>query len=81
MENDRSTYAVLVGFAAGALLAVLFAPRSGEQTRLKLTNTRFKKSSSGDTKDGSPEKQQMKPQRGPAKEEFENLKQESSFQP
>ena len=73
MENDKSTYSVLIGFAAGVLLALLFAPRSGEETRLKITNTRFKKSSSGDTKDGSPEKQQMKPQKGPAKKEsFQN---------
>jgi gas vesicle protein len=38
MKNLKAILAVSVGFAAGAAVGMLFAPRKGSKTRAKLSN-------------------------------------------
>lgn len=38
MTNLKSILAITAGFAAGAVVGILFAPRKGAKTRSKITN-------------------------------------------
>lgn len=38
-DNKLSAFAVVAGLAAGAAIAVLFAPRSGRESRILLAKT------------------------------------------